>query len=64
MNALRLTRTLAVSILLLVSAARASAEEALSMQGTWTLTSAYEIQANGTRSTNYGEHAQGLLMVD
>ena len=63
-NALRLTRTLAVSILLLVSAARASAEEALSMQGTWTLTSAYEIQANGTRSTNYGEHAQGLLMVD
>ena len=36
----------------------------LSLQGTWTLTSAYEIRADGARTTNYGEHPRGLLMVD
>src|SRR3954469_3315303 len=46
------------------NAASSASEPMLAMQGTWTLASAYEIQANGTRSTNYGEHAQGLLMVD
>jgi hypothetical protein len=46
------------------SAAIAASESPLSMQGTWTLAAAYEIQANGTRTTNYGEHPKGLLMVD
>ena len=28
------------------------------------MTSAYEIKADGTRTTNYGEHPNGLLMID
>jgi hypothetical protein len=36
----------------------------LSLEGTWVMTSAYEILADGTRTTNYGEHPNGLLMVD
>ena len=41
-----------------------TAPDTLSLQGTWTMDSAYEIQANGTRTTNYGEHPSGLMMVD
>ena len=41
-----------------------SAPNALSLQGTWTMDSAYEIRANGTRTTNYGEHPSGLMIVD
>ena len=40
------------------------ADELTSLQGTWIMDSAYEIHADGTRSTNYGEHPVGLLMVD
>ncbi len=36
----------------------------LSLEGTWVMTSAYEILADGTRTTTYGEHPSGLLMVD
>jgi len=35
-----------------------------SLEGTWVMTSAYEIHDDGTRTTNYGEHPNGLLMVD
>lgn len=35
-----------------------------SLSGTWEMVSAYEINRDGTRSTNYGEHPHGLLMVD
>ncbi len=35
-----------------------------SLQGTWVMTSAYEILADGTRTTTYGEHPSGLLMID
>lgn len=28
------------------------------------MTAAYEIRADGTRATNYGEHPQGLFIVD
>lgn len=35
-----------------------------SLAGTWVMDSAYEIRPDGTRTTNYGEHPQGLLMVD
>jgi Lipocalin-like domain len=42
----------------------ASEQQLLSLEGTWIMTSAYEILADGTRTTNYGEHPNGLLMVD
>jgi len=33
-------------------------------EGVWSMASAYEIKADGTRTTNYGEHPNGLLMID
>lgn len=39
-------------------------QERLDLSGTWLMDSAYEILADGTRVTNYGEHPMGLLMVD
>jgi hypothetical protein len=36
----------------------------LSLQGTWLMDSAYEVLADGTRTTNYGPHPEGLMMVD
>ena len=36
----------------------------LALQGTWTLSAAYETRADGTRTYNYGEHPHGLLIVD
>ena len=38
--------------------------EPLSLSGTWVMEQAYEISANGTRTTNYGEHPSGLMMID
>jgi hypothetical protein len=56
---------LAVCAALLASGAAASPEsEAFTLQGTWTMTAAYEIHSDGTRTTNYGEHPAGLLLVD
>lgn len=52
---------LAASALMLTGAAD---PEALSLTGTWLMDSAYEIRADGTRTTNYGEHPMGLMMVD
>jgi hypothetical protein len=51
------------------ASAMASETQAFSLQGnalmgTWVMTSAYEILADGTRTTNYGEHPKGLLMID
>jgi hypothetical protein len=46
------------------ASATATEPQLLSLQGTWIMTSAYEILADGTRTTNYGEHPNGLLMVD
>lgn len=40
------------------------AEDLKSLQGTWVMDSAYEIQADGSRTTTYGEHPKGLLTVD
>jgi len=40
------------------------APDALSLEGSWTMDSAYEILANGTRTTNYGEHPSGLMIID
>jgi hypothetical protein len=40
------------------------ADELTSLQGTWIMDSAYEIHADGSRTTNFGEHPIGLLMID
>ncbi len=42
----------------------ARAEELSALEGTWVMDSAYEIQANGARTTSYGEHPRGLFIVD
>jgi hypothetical protein len=36
----------------------------LKLEGTWVMSAAYEINADGTHTTNFGEHPQGLLIVD
>ena len=40
------------------------ADQPLTLAGTWVMESAYEIRADGTRTTNYGEHPAGLMIVD
>jgi hypothetical protein len=42
----------------------AQAEDLASLQGSWIMVAAYEIHADGTRTTNYGEHPDGRFMVD
>lgn len=63
-----MSRTFLVCLPLVASpmgaSAMASEPQLLSLEGTWVMTSAYEIRADGTRTTNYGEHPNGLLMVD
>jgi hypothetical protein len=44
--------------------ATAAEPQTLSLEGTWVMTGAYEILSDGTRTTNYGEHPNGLLLVD
>jgi hypothetical protein len=53
-----------VGLLLISGAGIARADELTSLQGTWIMDAAYEIQSDGTRTTNYGEHPVGLLMID
>jgi hypothetical protein len=48
----------------LAGAAQAKDDELKSLQGTWVMDSAYEIHPDGSRTTNYGEHPQGLFTVD
>jgi hypothetical protein len=36
----------------------------LVLEGSWEMTSAYEVLADGTRVTNYSEHPHGLMMID
>jgi hypothetical protein len=47
-----------------MAATAPGAGQSLSLTGTWVMDSAYEIRADGTRTTNYGEHPRGLMMVD
>lgn len=54
----------ALTLTAFAGGARAEGEQRLSIEGTWIMASAYEILADGTRVTNYGEHPKGLLMVD
>lgn len=53
-----------VAALGLALPASAAPADDLSLAGTWVMDSAYEILPDGTRITNYGDHPQGLLMVD
>ena len=48
----------------LLGASMARSEELSSLQGTWVMDSAFEIQPDGSRTTNYGEHPKGLFTVD
>jgi hypothetical protein len=52
----------AIAALPLMAAAPSS--DPFSLTGTWVMQSAYEIHADGTRTTNYGEHPHGLMIVD
>jgi hypothetical protein len=36
----------------------------LVLEGSWEMTAAYEILADGTRVTTYSEHPHGLMMID
>lgn len=40
------------------------AEELTTLEGTWVMESAFEIHPDSGRSTAYGEHPNGLLIVD
>ena len=53
-----------IASLVAATGQRARAEELSSLEGTWIMDSAYEIHADGTRTTNYGEHPKGLFIVD
>jgi hypothetical protein len=46
------------------SATATAQQELNSLQGTLVMESAYEIKADGTRTTTYGEHPKGLLVID
>jgi hypothetical protein len=45
---------LAAALLMTAASAMADEKQPLSLEGTWIMTSAYEILADGTRTTNYG----------
>lgn len=47
-----------------VTQAQAPRQDLRSLQGRWVMEAAYEIRADGTRSTNFGEHPKGLFVVD
>jgi len=55
---------IAAALLMIGASALANETQPLSLEGTWIMTSAFEILADGTRTTNYGEHPNGLMMVD
>jgi hypothetical protein len=54
----------ALTLPLTAAAPPHAAEQRLSLPGTWVMDSAYEIHADGSRTTNYGAHPAGLMMVD
>lgn len=43
---------------------QAGAEDLKSLKGVWVMKAAYEIHADGSRTTNYGEHPKGRFDVD
>ena len=61
---MRTATLLVVSAALMGAAPQKARPEPLTLVGTWVMDSAYEIRPDGTRTTNYGEHPSGLMMVD
>lgn len=61
---LRLTTAATLAIAALSPATSTQSDTLLSLEGTWVMDAAYEIQRDGTRTTYYGEHPLGLLTVD
>lgn len=59
-----LQTVLALAFLASGGSAATSPRDLDTLEGTWTMDSAYEILADGTRTTYYGEHPKGLLIVD
>jgi Lipocalin-like domain len=63
-----ISRRIACMVLLAGSiigrAAAAADAPSLVLEGTWVMDSAYEVLADGKRTTNYGEHPKGLFMID
>ena len=55
---------IAAALLMIGASAMANETQPLSLEGTWIMTSAYEILADGTRTAHYGEHPNGLMIVD
>ncbi|MGK6320196.1 lipocalin-like domain-containing protein [Sphingomonas sp. DT-204] len=53
-----------MSLAILAAAAISGTDQPLQLAGTWEMVSAYEILADGRRITTYGEHPNGLLMID
>jgi hypothetical protein len=57
------TRPFALALLALPMMG-ATRPEPLSLEGSWVMDAAFELHADGTRTTNYGEHPNGLMVVD
>ena len=60
----RWLRLICGAAILATTAGAVRSEELTSLEGTWVVDSAYEVQADGTRTTNFGEHPAGLLTID
>lgn len=60
----RIVCLFAFALLIGGTTAMAADTQPLSLEGTWIMSSAYEILADGRRTTNYGEHPKGLFMID
>jgi hypothetical protein len=60
----RLLKALFVAGLMAASIASVRAEGLSVLEGSWIMDQAYEIRADGSRTTNYGEHPKGLLIID
>jgi len=54
----------AASASLMGAPSSAGPAKPLSLTGTWVMQQAFEIHADGSRTTNYGAHPSGLMMVD
>ena len=60
----RIAMVLALATAAAAATARASSSDALSLEGSWIMEAAYEVDPDGTRRTNYGPRPAGLLTVD
>lgn len=56
--------TMVAAVIAVAVVGNGRADELHSLQGTWVLDSAFEVHADGHRSTIYGQHPAGLLLVD